>query len=291
MAYNVPNCVASLLNTGLSNCLDNLGYDAMLIWTPESFEHATESDAETEADWLTAINANNAYPFPIFEEVEPALEDDVVQETNTGSRIFVREGKYGGAGMARVALCDLPKLRTFNNVTGRVFIVTGNDKIWGTSPDGAKFKGFLLSYFRVSKLGANDGSTARMVRIEYQLKTPSEMGDYPAVPQLTWSPLTLTGLVDTTLTVDASAATEVTVTVTRNCDGEGVEGLVAGDFTILDSSSGAEVISELSDDGDGVYTLTVSTMSADDYTINLKAASAQTTGGYAPGAADTFTIS
>lgn len=293
MAYNVKNCVASLGNTGLSNCLDNLGYDAMLIWTTESFEFATESAAETETNWTDAINAKTVYPFPIFDAVEPAIEDNVKQDLPTGVSLFVREGKYGGKGMMQVALCNLANLRTFNEVSGRAFIVTGDGQIFGTSPDGAKFKGFKLSEFHVSMLKGTDGTVKRMVELDYQFKLVTEMADYPAVPQLTWDPLTLTGLVDVTVTVVGSpTTTELVVSVTGDCDGEGVTGLVAGDFTVLDSSSNTETPDSVTDNGDGTYTFdyTGTPLTVDTYTVNLKAATAQTTGGYDPGTAASFAI-
>ena len=235
MAYNAPSCVAVLGNTGLSNCLDELGSDAMLVWTTLAYEFATEVSAETEADWLTAINAGTVYPMPVFDEVEPAIEDDVEEELPTGTSLYVREGKYGGKGRVQTALCNLPDLRTFNEVQGRAFIVTANGKVYGTSPDGAKFRGFTLSKFHVSKLGGTDGTTKRKVEFNYQFKNPSEMGDYPAVPQLTWDPLTqLVGVVDVIVAeVGTSTSGLVVLSVTRECDNEVVIGLVEGDFYIL----------------------------------------------------------
>lgn len=295
MSYNVSNCVADLANTGLSNCLDELGHTIMLLWTPESFEIDTEANAKLEATYEAAINGNNMYPFPQAEEIEDTSEDDVIQETAIGTKIFVREGKYSETLRMRVSLCDLAKLRTFNNVSGRVFIVVAgqqHNKIFGTSPDGAKFKGFKLSELNVSKLKGTDGTTARMVDVRYQLAQPSEMADYPAIPEITaWDPASLTGLIDVTVEVTASSATELTVSVTGNCDGQGITGLVVGDFTLLDDEGNSESIVGIVDNDDGTYTFDVTTLVADDYTLNLKAASAQTTGGYAPGAADSFTIS
>ena len=296
MAYNAPNCVAVLGNTGLSNCLDKLEADAMLVWTTLSFQFANEASVETEADWITGINAGTVYPMPIFDEVEPTLEDNVKQETGLGTSIFVREGKYGGLGRVRTALCNLPNLRTFNEVSGRVFIITGNGKVYGTSPDGAIFRGFTLSEFHVSMLGSTDGTTARMVEFDYQLKNPTEMGDYPAVPQLTWDPLTqLTGVVDVTVTVDSSAEGELVISVDRDCDTEGVTGLVEGDFTILASDGSTEMIQAglFNDDGGGGYTFTFTTpvLPADTYTVNLKTPAAQTTGQYESATAASFVIS
>jgi len=296
MSYNVPSCVADLGNTGLSNCLDELEHDAMLVWTLESFSFTSEVSAETEADWLTAINAHNAYPMPTFEEIEPTEEDDVEHETSIGLSLFVREGKYGGVGRVRTALCNLANLRTFNSVQGRAFIVTGNGKVYGTSSDGVEFKGFELSKFRVSKLKGTDGSVPRMVEFKYQFKTPSEMGDYAAVPQLTWNPLTqLVGIVDVTVAVDSSAEGLVVLSVTRDCDGEGVEGLVEGDFTILASDGETDQLpsDDFTNNGDGTYDFVFDdpALGADDYTANLKTPADQTSGGYESEDTDSFTIS
>lgn len=296
MSYNVKNCVATLGNTGLSNCLDNLGYDALLIWTTESYEFANEAAAIAEANWDTAINARTVFPFPIFDSVEPAIEDNVKQDLPTGVSLFVREGKYGGKGLMQVALCNLANLRTFNEVQGRAFIVTGDGQVFGTSPDGVKFKGFKLSEFHVSMLKGTDGTVKRMVELDYQFKNVTEMADYPAVPVLTWDPLGLTGLIDVTVAV-VGVAVEGTVilSVTRDCDGEVVTGLVTGDFTILASDGTTEMTpgDGFVDNGDGTYTYTFTTpvLPADTYTANVKAASAQTTGGYGPGTADSFVIS
>ncbi len=279
MAYNAPSCVATLGKTGLSNCKDELTYDAMLVWTTNTFQFASETSAETEADWITAINLGTVFPHPIFDEVEPAIEDDVEQETGIGASLFVREGKYGGLGRAITALCNLANLRTFNEVTGRAFIVTGNGKVYGTSPDGAIFRGFTLSKFHVGYLGGSDGSTKRMVTWRYQFKNPTEMGDFAAVPQLTWSPLTqLTGVVPVTIAVSGvPTASELIVSITRDCDNEVVTGLVEADFVILDAALAVQPTTGFTDNADGTYTFTFSA-DLETGTINLETPSAQTTG-------------
>lgn len=298
MAYNNNSCVASLSNTGLSGCLDNLGYDARLIWTPLSFEIDTETNAKLQATWTDGIDAKNIYPFPIHDEIEPAIEDNVEEDLPTGVSLFVREGKYGGIGRFQGALCDIIKLRTFNNVSGRAFIITNDGSIWGTSPDGTKLKGFLLSKLFFTGLGGSDGSTTRKFSMYYQFKNPSELFDYAAAilhGNLSWSPLDLVGLMDVTVAVESSAAGSVTVSVTKDCDGEAIDGLVVGDFTMLASDGTTEMLpgDGFADNGDGTYTFTFTTpvLPADTYTVNLKTPTTQTTGGYEAGTADSFVIS
>ena len=295
MAYNVETCIANLLNTGPSACKGKLGVDAILLWTSESFEIANEAAALLEATYVDAIDAETMYPLKQFDEVEPSIEDDVEQELATGVTLFVREGKYGGIGRFELDLCSLPKYRTFNEIAGRVFIVTANGKIYGTSPDGVKFKGFKLSKFHVSKLGGTDGSTNRMVDVRYQFKNPTEMADFPAVPNIgtDWDPLSLQGLIDVTVaTTGTPSTTELIVSVTSDCDGEAVTGFVIGDFIVLDSGGATETPDTVTDNGDGTYTFdyTGTPLTVDTYTVNLKTATAQTTGGYAPGTAASFEL-
>jgi len=297
MAYNSPSCVAVLKNTGLSNCKDELLYDAMLVWTTNAFQFASEADAEDESKWIDGINLGTVFPHPIFDEVEPAIEDDVEQETGIGASLFVREGKYGGLGRAITALCNLANLRTFNEVTGRAFIITGNGKVYGTSPDGVIFRGFSLSKFHVGYLGGSDGSTKRMVPFEYQFKLPTEMADFPAVPQLTWDPLTqLVGVVDVVVAeVGSSTDALVVLSVIRTCDNEVVTGLVETDFTILASDGSTEMIQAglFTDNADGTYSFVFTTpvLPADTYTANLKTPTAQTTGQIESTGVVTFVIS
>ena len=296
MAYNDNSCAASKGNTQLSQCLDDLGYDYILMWSAEDYEIDTEANSKLEATYVDDIDAKNLYPFPAFEEIEPNEEDDVRQELATGLSIFIREGKYGGMGRLRVPACNLEALRSFNSLKGRAFIITSNGKIMGTSPDDTVFKGFELSDLRVSKIKGTDGSTARFVEVYYQLKNPNEMGDYLAIPEITsWDPTTLKGLLNVTLTVDSSAEGSVVVSVASDCDSEAIEGLVEGDFTILASDGTTEMLAadDFADNNDGTYTFTFTTpvLPADTYTVNLKTAANQTTGGYDPGTAASFTIS
>ena len=295
MAYNDNSCAASKGNTGVSDCLDDLQYDFILIHTPTSYEIDTEANARLEATWVDDIDAKNISPFPAFEAVEDTSEDDVVEELPSGVRIQTREGKYGGTGTLRVALCNLAALRTYNNLKGRAFIVTSDGTIWGTSPDGVKFRGFLLSEFKVGKLRNTDGTTARMVPINYQFKDPTEMGDFPAtIKPSTWSATALAGLKNVVVSVVGTAtANEVVVSVVGECDAVNIEGLVEADFTILNVALAEQLPADtFTDNGDGTYTFDFTTpLSADTYTVNLKTPALQTTGGYESTGSDSFVIS
>ena len=293
--YNDNSCVANLGNTGLANCVDNLGPDARLLYTLDSFEFATYAAAIVEANYESAINAGTMFPFPQFQVIEPTSEDDVIQETTLGEKLFVREGKYSSTGSFELAMCNLANLRTFNEVLGRAFIVTQDGQIFGTSPDGIKFRGFKLSEFHLSGINNTDGTVKRMVTLRYQFKNPNEMNDFPAIPALEWDPLDLAGIINVVVTeVGTSTDALAIVSVLRTCDGEAVTGLVEGDFTILASDGTTEMIQAglFTDNADGTYTFTFTTpvLPADTYTMNIKTPSAQTTGGYESTASYSFVI-
>lgn len=289
MAYNEVNCTQVLGNTGQALCTNNLGADAKLLITLDSFSFASLADAQNQSKYQDAINERVMFPFPLFKGVEPAIEDDTVETTGMGFRLFVREGKYGGIGRYQLAACNLPKLRTFNNVKLRAFIITLNDKIYGTSPDGVEFKGFKLSNLVQSGFKGTDGTEQRKTQLAYQFASPSEMFDFPAIPQLTWSPLQLTGLIDVTVTASDFANPTVTVSVIRKCDLEPVSGLVEGDFTVLDSSGVEQLPSDnFVDNGGGIYSFTFNSLATDLYSVNLKNPADQLTGGYQSDSADYF---
>jgi hypothetical protein len=83
----------------------------------------------------------------------------------------------------------------------------------------------------------------------------------------------------------------VVVTIAGKCDGQVITGLVVGDFVLVDDAAGAESINSVTESPDGTYTLDVTTLGADDYILNLKSPSAQTTGGYESTGSVTFTVS
>lgn len=290
MAYNQLTCSTSLSNTGKVTCNENFGYFAKLLWAKDDFEISTEANALLQATWETAINAKNVYPFPVFESVEPQNEENVFEDLPTGLRVFVRDGKVRERGHVSVPLGLLQNLRSFNNVSGKVFLVTSNGYILGYSPDGSKFKGFDLQSFNVGGLGTTDGSTRRRTPVEWSLQDPAEMLDYGAAIKPTWNPLDLEGLLDVNITiVGTETSSLLDFTVTRVLDGEGVEGLVATDFNFLLTNGSAQTATFAEVSG-GAYKYTASATIADG-SLNLKAPASQTTGGYESTGAATVDVS
>ena len=134
-----------------------------------------------------------------------------------------------------------------------------------------------------------------MIDLRYQFKTPAEMNDYGAVPTLDWDPLELSGLIDVDITESGVSTSGLVVAqVLRDCDNEPVTGLVEGDFTILASDGSTDQLpaDTFTDNADGTYSFVFTTpvLDADTYTVNLKTAANQTTGGYESNAVFSFTV-
>lgn len=282
MAYNQLSSLATLGNSGRTGATENLGYFAKLLWCKPDFEISSEANALLEATWQDAINLKQVYPFPMFSKVENSDEDDVKESFPTGQEVFVREGKIRETGHVNLALMALQNLRTFNNVQGKLALVTSNGYIVMYSPDGTKAKGFSLQNFHVGGIGKTDGSNQRMTPISWGLADPTEVLDYGVAIKPSWNPLELEGLLDVVITLTSSATASLCqFTVTRQCDGEGVDGLVQADFSFLKNAGTAQDGAGLAfvEIGQGEYKFTA-TASLVDGTINLKDPDLQTTGGY-----------
>jgi hypothetical protein len=179
-------------------------------------------------------------------------------------------------------MCNLQKLRTFNNVKGTIALVTNNGYILMYSPDGVKAKGFTLQQFHVGGIGTTDGTTQRRTPIDWGLVDPLQLNDYGVALKPTWNPLDLNGILDVEIALTAAvSASLVQFTVTRTCDGEGVDGLVQADFSFLKNAGTDQDGAGLAfvEIGAGEYKFT-GTASLLDGTLDLKAPNLQTTGGY-----------
>lgn len=291
MAYNQLNCDDSLKNTGLACGTENLGYFAKWIWLKEDFEFATQAAAELQANWETAKNAKDIFPFKNFVQVESGTEDDVVESLSTGVDVFVREGKMKETGFVNLALCEMIAHRSFNNKKGRLAFVTSNGYIVAYSPDGAKFKGFSYDMLMVSGMGASDGSTQRRTKFMVSLSDPTQTGDYVVAIKPTWNPLDLEGIIDCDLAVVGTVTNALaTWTVKRSCDNEGVTGLVAGDFDFLVTAGTDQSGSSFTEVGAGTYKYTSSGTTFTTGTLAMKTAALQTTKGYEGGNTLAYTI-
>lgn len=300
MAYNTLACGSNQSNTGDKQCVENFQIIEKFVITSDSFEFATQAAAETLANWTTGINAaagSRIYPFPQILEQEDISEETQYQTFTTGKQKKIREGKRGYRFLVQVPLCVHQALRTFNGGNWRIILIDSNGRVIGTSPNGAKFKGFKVVTFEVEKMKIPAGDATVSTPIMVMLQDTTEFDDFgasfrPADLTVSWNALDLDGLQDVILTesvTDACDASGGTIDVSTTCDGVPVTGLVTGDWVLVDDAAGAETVTGCTDNADGTYTLTW-TVAADGYILTLKQPVSMTTKGYDVSNTITFTI-
>lgn len=268
MAYNELSCGDNAGNTGKQNCFENFGQDELLIIVPDTFEIATKVLAETEATWITAINAataTRAYPLFIHFNAEFEQEGRVSEDGWAGKAETVRAGKNKATfTLENISFYNHKELRKHNNRTNLAYYkVSSNGYIKGWSKDGVKFLPLPLSDFYVNDRNNSDGSNIDRTSVSIEERDGSKWNDTGAwVKPSAFDPLLLDGIKDVSIT-GTLAATSSTVTVEGASDGIGVVGLVAANFNLYDDAAPTVPISVVvaADNLDGTYDLTWASIS------------------------------
>jgi hypothetical protein len=298
MAYNELSCGSNQNNTGTKQCTEGFQDIQKIVLVPLTQEFASQTAAETLANWTTLRHAaagTRGYPFPLILEKEDISEATLYKTFSSGIQAKIREGKRGYRFTVQVPLVVHRNLRTFNGYKGRVYLIDANGRMIGTSPDGAKFKGFKIDTFEVEQIKIPSGDDVAKTTILLILSDTTEFDDFgasfkPADLASSWNALDLEGLQDVNITVVSSGATGAVLSLATTGDQIPVTGAVAADFVMTDDSLGAETITGCTDNADGTYTFTWSTIGTDTYWINLKAPSAMTLKGYESTGKGIFTI-
>lgn len=299
---NKFSCSSTASNTGATRLCDNgLGPIRKVFICPANYSIATEATALLEATWKTAIratSANRIYPMPLAVSITPEGTDDQYNDRPLAGPKLIKEGLIGFTLMLDIPKPLARKLRSFNERACSVFFADEAGNIWAWSDDNTKVKAFDVQELRIGKQTLSDGTNGTETPLKIVLKHTSQWMDYGVVIQPTWDPNMLDGLYDVDVSVVSSAAAKVVVSVLIDSftatDPLGqVTGLVKADFAVADDTPSAETINTCTDNGDGTYDLAFSPgLGADNYTVNLVAASAisLTAYGIESTGADTFTI-
>lgn len=286
----------------MPKCGGNYGRTIFWILVPPSAEIADETTALLEATWQTGIENDESsrwYPLPKFYRYTESREDHVYTQGDFNQKFSVREGYGDGiAAYLNPPICFQKKIRDFNDQTWKGYRVTEKGYILGTSSDGAKFEPFNIFFYAEEEMPATaDEGRLMQIRVyateAYQWEDNGVVIDPVNDAVSTWDPRKLEGLLDVTVEVVSSSATSLVVDVQSYCDDTPVTGLVVADFVLVDDAGGSETINSVTESTsvDGRYTLDVTTLTADDYEINLQEPADMTTDGYQTGSVAEFTIS
>jgi len=289
---NAITCITGLRNTGSCSCKQILGATIKAFYTTSDFEFVTKTSAQTAADWATAIQNKYLYPLPMVLDVEDNSTEAGVYTGSLGRKIKASNSIWGEKLFFDVTAFEYSRLFSFDGAKGRIFLADIKGNVYGTSSDGTKIKGFEIASFDVYPytVATGQGEIRRMA-IAFELANYSEYTEDIAVFEAQFAD-ELTGLVDVSLSSASWTTDGCVVTVTRDCDGSGVTGLVATDFVLVDDAGGSESISFLApvSGSPGSYTL-AATLGVDGYVLNLKAPALMTTKGYESTGTTTGTVS
>jgi len=263
MAYNELSCSTSAGNTGKQNCVENFGQDELIILVPDTFEIATKVLAETEATWITAINAAVATRgYPLFGHFNAEFEQEgrVPEEGWAGKSETVRGGKHKATYiMENVSFYNHKEIRKHNSRTKLAYYkVSARGYIKGWSEDDVKFLPFPLSDLYVNDRNDSDGATIDRTSIYCEEKDGTKWNDKGVwVKPTAFDPLLLEGIKDCTITGTLLGGGE-TVTVRGASDLVGVIGLVAANFSLVADLAPTVLIPVVvaADNLDGTYDLT-----------------------------------
>lgn len=260
----------------------------------------TPTSAATQADWTTKIQDEDVIILPFVYSYESADEGAVYDQTSYGSS-HVRDGRKE----FRITIdsnSDLHKrLRTLKS-SGSYEVIEFYDSglIKAYNPPGTtEVRGFATRVINTEFKMENDGSTAGKTPIFFSFKDPSQIEDYPILIKPTWNPSDLEALKMVDIDVNGSPSSSlVTVDVYLNhinpsvgsLTANPVEGLVTGDFLLLNGSTGAAqtITATESTTVHGRYALAGTGLVSG--TVSLKDPSDMTTTGYKAVEAATVTI-
>ena len=243
-------------------------------------EFATASAAMALSGWETkqkATKTQRTFFFPMFDSVEDKSTEDVYADTLQGQK-FREDGKMQVKGMIDCDKYMAVNLRSFNGKNVEVFLFDESASIWGTTPDGTKFKGMKATVrVGMQKLAAKGERVLTPVEIIFQ--EPRQWNEEGAVIEpmnqsADWNPKTdIDGVYDVNLATSAATVTSCKITVKKagidpTMTISAVDGLVKADFVLKTSAGVVKTITTLTETGvSGEYTLVATLANSD--TIEL----------------------
>lgn len=147
------NCATAFKNLP-SSCLDGNGLvmPSGLWFTPINEQFDTLAEAGDDANWISKIIAGNMSVITDVEETENLSEEDAVNVSTSQKSTFLFPGVIRLKFSVNLTPDQHKVMKTYNNKKGRMGFYDKVNNIVGASPDGAIFRGYKLSYIRVSDL-------------------------------------------------------------------------------------------------------------------------------------------
>lgn len=265
-------CITEKKSLGVGNCTTLPQMIRSILTTPQNFKF-TAAEANDPALLQAAIQAaliaspsNRLHIWPYFDNMEVLSEETTYEDTPLSVQ-KVRDGNYRFRLSVAQSLCLHKKMYTHNSKTGRVFLFDNENNLTGMTDSEGNFMGLSIQLLNTEKLMFNDGSVVSKTPIYLALRNNKELDATGAIVTTDFYG-NFNLLTDVKITVLSAVDDEIVVSVTIECDGSAVNGLIAADFILLDEDGDVQTITGASE-VDGVYTLTGTALVTG--TINLEA--------------------
>lgn len=239
-------------NTGANEqCLEGVTIRHSLATLEQEF--ATVEAAKTLATWKTAIADKEIIPLYEIEELAVADTEDTYFEGN--NRYKTANGKKIRTFNAMLGLCSHSALKSYHGKKMRVYEHTDGQELKGTTPDGVKVRGQLVTIEVGKRIDAmKDKPAYTPVTLTYG--DYNEYEDSGVVLKPDWSHIELNGIFDVTIEQVSASATSVKFTVDAGCAGDQVTSLETADLTFKTAAGAAVTHSFVAADANGVYEFT-----------------------------------
>lgn len=272
-------------NTGANEqCIEGVTVRHALATTDQEFD--TVADAKDLAVWKTDRDAKKIIPLYEIEELAVADTEDTFFEGN--SKYLTKNGKKIRTFNAFIGLCSHSALASYSGKKMRIYEFTDAQEIKGTTPDGVKVRGQLVTITvgkRVDSMPDKPAYTP--VTLEYA--DYKEFENSGVILKPTWSQIELNGIFDVYISIVSSSATSVKFKVDAGCAGDIVTSLEDADLT-FNKPDGTPITHSLVEAGpDGVYEFTGTGFETGDL-VGLNGVVAQTEASYEAVAEKSITV-
>lgn len=262
-------------NTGANEqCLEGVVVRHTLATNDQEF--ASVASAKTLADWKTDINAKKLIPLYEIEELAIGDTEDTYFEGN--SKYKTKNGKKIRNFNCFIGLCSHNALKSYNGKKLRVYEHTDAQEIKGTTPDGTKVKGQLVTITVGKRIDAMPDKPAH-TPVTFEYADYNEFEDSGVILKPTWSHIELNGIFDVTLALVSASATSIKFTVDAGCAGDVVSSLETANITLKTALGVTVTHSFVAADANGVYELT-GTGFVNGLVVDLNGVVAQTEASY-----------
>jgi len=239
-------------NTGANEqCLEGVVIRHALATDEQEF--ATTTAAKTLATWKADIALKKIIPLYEIEELAVGDTEDTYFEGNSKYRTSI--GKKIRTFNCFLGLCSHNALKSYNGKKMRIYEFTDAQEIKGTTPDGTKVRGQLVTIEVGKRVDAlKDKSAYTPVTLTYA--DFNEFEDSGVILKPTWSQIELNGIFDVDIKIVSASSTSVKFTVDAGCAGDVVTSLEYADFTFIKANGTPVTHSFVAPDADGVYEFT-----------------------------------